>query len=194
MEFILGYQYHHEKLWCLPTSRTRLHFTRGQFGLPGIVVACVCQCVCPCVNHELVRAITHHPFKLGSPNLDHRCKRPWLRSLLFLFVFFWGGLFFFRGWGWGGDWPWPSRSNLTSKSKLAPFWACPCNNSSPVQAGTTKFGPEAQNTLVNIPIVLGVDWAWHVKFYLFSKFCSFASPVRLWNICETYENGVCSTS
>ena len=32
---------------------------------------------------KFVRAITHHPFKLGSPNLDHRCKRPWLRSLLF---------------------------------------------------------------------------------------------------------------
>ena len=35
---------------------------------------------------KFVRAITHHPFKLGSPNLDHRCKRPWLRSLLFLGV------------------------------------------------------------------------------------------------------------
>ena len=35
--------------------------------------------VCVCGNHVLVRAITHHPFKLGSPNLDHRCER----SLLF---------------------------------------------------------------------------------------------------------------
>ena len=35
---------------------------------------------------KFVRAITHHPFELGSPNLDHRCKRPWLRSLLFLGV------------------------------------------------------------------------------------------------------------
>ena len=32
---------------------------------------------------KFVRAITHYPFKLGSPNLDQRCKRPWLRSLLF---------------------------------------------------------------------------------------------------------------
>ena len=23
------------------------------------------------------------------------------------------------------DWPWPSKSNLTSKSKFTPFWACP---------------------------------------------------------------------
>ena len=63
-------------------------FFRGRFWPSGIVVACVCLCVRPsvrpCVNHELVRAITHHPFKLGSPSLDHRCKRPWLRSLLFL--------------------------------------------------------------------------------------------------------------
>ena len=35
---------------------------------------------------KFVNAITHHPFKLGSPNLDHRCKRPWLRSLLVLGV------------------------------------------------------------------------------------------------------------
>ena len=46
---------------------------------------CRCQrlCVSLCVNHLLVRAITRDPFKLGSPNLKHRCKRPWLRSLLF---------------------------------------------------------------------------------------------------------------
>ena len=34
-----------------------------------------------------MRTITHHPFKLGSPNLDQRCKMPWLRSLLF-----WGAI------------------------------------------------------------------------------------------------------
>ena len=33
---------------------------------------------------ELVRTITHQPFKLGSPNLNQRCKAPWLRSLLFM--------------------------------------------------------------------------------------------------------------
>ena len=66
----------------------------------------VCVSVCVCINHLLVRAITHHPFKLGSPNFDHRCKRSWLRSLF-----------------WGGDWPLPSRPNVTSKSKFTPFWA-----------------------------------------------------------------------
>ena len=49
---------------------------------------CVCLSMCVCVslwvNHLLVRAKTRDPFKLGSPNLDRRCKWHWLRSLLFL--------------------------------------------------------------------------------------------------------------
>ena len=77
--------------WYFPSVRPSVclsHlFTRGQFWPSGIVVACVCVCVCVCVclsvNHQLLRAVTHQPFKLGSPNLDQRCKRPWLRSLLF---------------------------------------------------------------------------------------------------------------
>ena len=52
--------------------------------LPASV--CVCVCVSPCVNHELVRAITHDPYQLGSPNYAHRCKRPRLRSLWLLGV------------------------------------------------------------------------------------------------------------
>ena len=39
--------------------------------------------VCVCGKHLLVRAITQHPFKLGSPNLDNRCKIPWLISYCF---------------------------------------------------------------------------------------------------------------
>ena len=49
--------------------------------LPASV--CVCLSVCVCVNHLLVRTITRDLFRLGSPNLDQRCKTPWLRSLLF---------------------------------------------------------------------------------------------------------------
>ena len=44
---------------------------------------CLSVCVCLCINHEFVSTITHQPFRLGSPNLDQRYKRPWLRSLLF---------------------------------------------------------------------------------------------------------------
>ena len=32
---------------------------------------------------NFVRAVTHHPFKLGSLNWDQRHKTTWLRSLLF---------------------------------------------------------------------------------------------------------------
>ena len=61
-------------------------FTRGQFWPSGFVVACVCPSVRPSVRLSItkfVRAITHQLFKLVPPNLDQRCKRPWLRSLLF---------------------------------------------------------------------------------------------------------------
>ena len=53
------------------------------FGYCRCLRVCVCVCVRVSVNHEIVRAIIHQPFKLGSPNLDRRCKRPCWRSLLF---------------------------------------------------------------------------------------------------------------
>ena len=56
----------------------------ASFGLRVLSLpASVCVCLSVCVNHLLVRAITRDQFKLGLPNLDHICKRPWLRSLLF---------------------------------------------------------------------------------------------------------------
>ena len=83
----------------------------------------VCVCVHLSINHELVRRIIHQPFKLGSPNLEQRCKRPWLRALLFV-----GRLIMiFKG-------------KLNSKSKFTPFWACPCHNSPPTEVTISKFG------------------------------------------------------
>ena len=139
-----NYKCGHEILASMQSSDCHFIFTRGQFWPSGIVVACVCVCVsvCVCVNHLLVRAITQDPFKLGSPNLDQRCKRPWLRSLLI----------------WGGQLTLTSRSNLTSKSEFTQFWACPDHNSLPIQARITKFGPEVENSLVKVPIVLGGNW------------------------------------
>ena len=58
----------------------------------------------------------------------------------------------------GGNWPWPSRSNLTSKSEFTQVCACPDHNSLPIQARITKFGPEVENSLVKVPIVLGGNW------------------------------------
>ena len=57
----------------------------ASFGLRVLSsAASVGLCVSVCVNHELLRTITHRLFKLGSPNLDQRCKTHWFRSLLFL--------------------------------------------------------------------------------------------------------------
>ena len=69
------------------------HAILGQVFYPRPVLAfgycrClhVCVCVCLSVNHQLVRVVTHQPFKLEPPNLDQRCKRSWLRSLLFFWT------------------------------------------------------------------------------------------------------------
>ena len=35
---------------------------------------CLCVCVSVCVSILLVRAITNHPIKLGSPNLDQKMQ------------------------------------------------------------------------------------------------------------------------
>ena len=116
-------------------------FTQGQFWPSGIVVACVCPSVC-----VPVRTINRDPFKLESPNLDQRYKRPWLRSLLFG-VGGWVGW----GWGWMGGWGWGCggvgqltltfKVKFNLKSEFTPFWDCPHHNSLPIQARITKFGP-----------------------------------------------------
>ena len=114
----------------VPSFLPEASFGLRVLSLPASVCLCVRVSVCVCVNHGLVRTITHHSFKLESPNLEQRCKRPRLRSLLF---FFW-------------------------KSNFTPFWACPPHNSSAVQARITKFGPKMHLSIVKIPINLGQDW------------------------------------
>ena len=47
--------------------------------------------------------------------------------------------------------------------------ACPGDNSTLIQARITKFGPEMQNTLVWVPIVLGDDRPWPSRSNLTSK-------------------------
>ena len=123
---------------CLSICDAFLH--EASFGLRVLSLP-ASVCVRPCVNHELVCAITHHPIRPGSPNLGHRCKRLYSRSLSFLGVI---------------DLDLQGQI-LTSKSKFTSFWACPCDNSSPVRARTTKLGPEVQNTLVKIPYSF---WGW----------------------------------
>ena len=78
--------------------------------------AYMCVCVPVCVGQP--KAWPRHnslPMKLVSPNVDQRCKIPWLRSLFFLLIYFFP--FFFGGGGGGGGgggehWP----------SNLSQFW------------------------------------------------------------------------
>ena len=52
-----------------------VHFYPRPFWPTGIVIACVCVCVCLSVCQLLlVRMITRHPFKLGSPNLNQKMQ------------------------------------------------------------------------------------------------------------------------
>ena len=60
------------------------------------------------------------------------------------------------------------------------FWVCPHHNPSLIQARITKFGPEVQNTLVKIPIVLGGNWPWPSRssWTPNSKFTPFSEPIQ----------------
>ena len=129
-----------------------MSFSLRVLSLPASVCLCVRPSVCVFGKHLLVRAITHHPFKLGSPNLDHRCKRPWLRSLLF--------------WGWLNL---TFKVKLNSKSKFTPFWACPCYDSPPIEVTISKFGTEMHLSTVQICTNFGLDWNWSSIQFLISN-------------------------
>ena len=60
----------------------------------------------------------------------------------------------------GDDRPWPSRSNLTCKSNLTPFWVCPHHNSSVLHARITKYGLKMHLSTVKFPTNFGLDWFW----------------------------------
>ena len=88
-----------------------------------------CLRVCVCGNHQFLRTTTHHLFKLGSPNLDHVCKRPCLRFLLFLG----GNLQTFK-----------VKFNL--KLKIYPILSLSTPQLITIQARITKFEPDVRNT------------------------------------------------
>ena len=124
-------------------------FTRGQsFGYCRL-----CVCVCVSVNHELVRAITHQPFKLESPNLDQRCERLWLRSLLLF-----GAI----------DLELQGQIELESQNLLHPFWACLRDNSPPIEISISKFWPKIHLNTIDF----GLDWPWCSVWFFISNLTS----------------------
>ena len=123
-------------------------FTRGQFGLRVLSLpASVCVCVSVCLSVCQSLACPHD----NSGHVQARITKfgpKMQKTLVKVPIVLWT------------DWPRPSRSKLTWKSKFTTFWACPHHNSTPIQAKITKFGPEVQNTLVKIPIILRGNWPW----------------------------------
>ena len=148
------------KLWGTPlvflahSISTVVIFTRGQFWLSGIVVW-VCVCVSLCVNYPCDNS---GPVPVKITKFGPKVQN----ALVKVFIILWS------------DRPWGSRPSLTYKSKFTPFWAfphhnssspiqaigstnldqtvcqslaCPRDNSGPVQARITRFGPKVQNTL-----------------------------------------------
>ena len=127
-------------------------FTRGQFWPSGIVIACVCVCVRVCVCHSVCQSLACPRDNLGPVQARIAKFGPKMQNTLVKVPIV------LRG-----NWPWPSRSNLTSKSEFTPFWACLEHNSSPIQVRITKFGPDVENSLVKVLIILGGNWPWHSR-------------------------------
>ena len=109
----------------------------------------VCVRVCLSVNHQLVRAITHQLFKLESPNLDQRCKRPWLRSLLLL-----------------GTIDLELQGQIELKSQNLPHFELVRAMSPPIEVSISKFWPKVHLSTVKVPIEFGLDWPWCSVLFL----------------------------
>ena len=106
---------------------------------------CLRLCVCPCVCQSLACPRDNsRPVQTRITKLRPKMQKTLVKVPVVI----------------RGNWPWPSSSNLTWKSEFTPFWARPNHNSLPIQARITQFGPEVQNSLVKVPIVLGGKWPW----------------------------------
>ena len=124
------------------------------FGYCRCLHLCVCVClsVCLCVNREFVRTITGHPFKLESPNLEHRCKTPWLRPQLFLGVI-----------------DLNLQGQIELESRILPHFELVHMITCHLFRLVTKFGPKMHPSTGKIPIDLGVDRPWSSRSNLTLK-------------------------
>ena len=139
---------HAEFMWL--NGMEYLHFYPRPvlaFGYCRCLRLCVCVCVCLSVCLSVCQSLAcpgdnSGPVQARIAKFGPKMQKTLVKVPIVL----------------GGNWPWPSRSNLTSKSEFTQFWACPDHNSLPIQARITKFGPEVENSLVKVPIVLGGSW------------------------------------
>ena len=122
--------------------------------LPASVCVSVPPSVRVCGNLLFVRAITRDRFMLGSPNLDQRCKRPWLRSLLFC-----------------GTIDHDLQGQIELQSQNLPHFElnCPCRNSTPIEITISKFRTKMHLSTVQILTNFGLDWNWSSIQFLISN-------------------------
>ena len=130
--------------WKRLAKHNQSQITWGYYPRPVLAFG-YCHCLRLSVRPsatKFVRAITDHPFKLESPTLDHRCKRPQLRSLMF--------------WGW---------LTLTFKVKfnfkveiypILSLWVCPRDKSPLIEVRISKFGPKCILALLWSLLILGL--------------------------------------
>ena len=69
----------------------------------------------------------------------------------------------------GSNRPRHSLSNLIWKRNFIQFWACPREQSLPIQVWVSKFGPKMHLSTVKIPINLGFDRPWPSISFLISN-------------------------
>ena len=68
-------------------ERCKIHWPISLFFGGWLPLAFIVKCqISLIINFKFICMTTHHLFKLGSPNLDQRCKITWLN-----FLFFCGG-------------------------------------------------------------------------------------------------------
>ena len=110
----------------------------ASFGLRVLSLP-VCLCVyqslaCP---HDNLSPVQARITKIGPEKQNTLVKIP---------IVFWG------------NWPSPSRSNLTSNSKLTPFWACPNHYSPRILVRIFKLRQQMHFSTVKIPVNSGLHW------------------------------------
>ena len=140
-----------------------LFLPKASFGFRVLSLpVCACVCLCVCVRQSWACPRDNSwPVQASITKFDQRCKTTWLRSLFF-YIFFYLFIYFFFFFGGGGG-----GSTLTFKVKFnfkLRFY--PILSVKFVRmiihhlfnyARITEFGPELQNILLKIPIVLVSD-------------------------------------
>ena len=142
------------------------------FGYCRCLRLCVCVCVCVSVCLSVCQSLAcpddnSRPVQARIVKFGPKMQKTLVKVPIVL----------------GSNWPWPSRSNLTSNSKLTPFWTCPNRYSQPILVRISKFRQQMHFSTVKMPVNSGIDWPWTSPSFLIPKlfFSLWRCALRLWN-------------